>query len=87
MLPPGDPRAGDVLTDGSGGLRVDGQNVGINIQETAGTITELGKAIAIQRIRERIMKVGQRYIDWVYGFFGKQSSTGRDNGSGDDWKL
>lgn len=43
---------------------------GLDIQETAATIRQLRLAEVLQSYYERIMKVGQRYRDYIKGLFG-----------------
>lgn len=42
----------------------------LDIQETAGTIRQLRRAEILQEYRERIMKVGKRYRDFIKGLWG-----------------
>lgn len=52
------------------------ENVGLDIQETAGTIRELRLAEVLQSYYERIMKVGQRYRDFIEGLWGNDPEPG-----------
>jgi len=47
-----------------------GQQVGLDIQETAGIIKQLRLAETLQSYYERLIKVGNRYRDYIEGFFG-----------------
>lgn len=64
-----DAGAGTLVTTASGDTQVGPVPVGLDIQETAGTILQLGNAERIQRFRERLMKIGQRFRDYVIGIF------------------
>lgn len=60
-----------VQTDASGKITADGTQPGyIDIQETAATIKQFRLAETLQSYYERIMKVGQRYRDFIEGLFG-----------------
>lgn len=65
-----DPTDGDLVTDNGGESRVGAQPVGLDIQETAATIKQLRIAETLQGYYERIMKVGQRYRDFIEGLWG-----------------
>lgn len=63
---------GQSLTTGADSLTVIGSDTGsgLNIQETAATIKQLRVAEILQSYYERIMKIGQRYRDFIEGMFG-----------------
>jgi len=65
-----DPTDGDLVTDNGGESRVGVQPVGLDIQETAATIKQLRIAETLQSYYERIIKVGQRYRDFIEGLWG-----------------
>lgn len=73
-----DATPGDLESGGGGVLYVNGpgQLVGLDIQEKAGTIKQLRLAEKLQAYYERIMKVGQRYRDFIKGLWGVDPEPG-----------
>jgi len=65
-----DPTDGDLVTNNGGETRIGAQPVGLDIQETAASIKQLRIAETLQSYYERIIKVGQRYRDFIEGLWG-----------------
>lgn len=61
---------GTVGSPGDGHTEANAEPLGLDIQDTAGTIRQLRLAEVLQSYYERIMKVGQRYRDFIKGLWG-----------------
>lgn len=66
------PPAGDITNAGDGNLLSGANPIYIDIQQTASVIKQLRIAEVLQSYYERIMKIGQRYSDWLKGMFGEK---------------
>lgn len=63
----GNPIGGGTLqTDAGGDTQVAAiDDAYLDVQQTAGTIRDLSIASVLQTLKEQLMKVGQRYKDWI----------------------
>jgi len=68
--------AGDVVTGAGGYPFVGADQVYWDAAGTSGTIKEMRLMEVMQSFKERLLKVGQRYSDYLKGFFGKAPEPG-----------
>lgn len=69
------PVAGVLVTDASGNT-TRGTDVYLDIQATSATIKQLREAEVLQTFYERIMKIGDRYNDFIEGLWGTTPQPG-----------
>lgn len=67
---------GAFTTAAGGESRAAGEPVGLDIQETAADMRQLRLAEVLQSYKERLLKIGQRYADYLKGMFGRAPEPG-----------
>lgn len=70
--------SGDLQTKVTGDteISVGPADVFLNIQETAAVMKQLREAEVLQAFHERVMKIGDRYDDYILGLYGTQPQPG-----------
>lgn len=68
--------AGDLVTTASSDTNVGPFPVGLDIQETAGSIAQLRYSLMLQEYLERSLRAGDRYSDFSLKFFGVDPFNG-----------